>query len=186
MTARLSMTLIGGVSLALGACADATVVQPPYITSSYDPTLLSSAAGYGEIPLEVRGNPFDVPKSELDAVVTSAVDRNTFTPALSFTTSPAEETSSPYKLIVFFNPAPNAQAHKICYDQEQPTAPYEVGVKAMVVFCTSAYRVSSTVASSDGVTSPGDLGFRKLLQQSIAEILPPRRPDINGRDFIRS
>ena len=108
MTVKTPMVVLGGMALALGACADSTIVQPPYITSSYDPSLLSTAARYGEIPLEVRGNPFDIPKSELDAVVTSAVDRDTYTPPLSFTTSPAEDTASPYKLIVLFNPAPNA------------------------------------------------------------------------------
>ena len=87
--------------------------------------------------------------------------------------------------MVLFNPARNAKANKVCVDRNQPTAPTEVGVKAMMVVCSSDRRISSTIASVGEVKGPNDPAFARLLQQSLIVLLPPKREDINGGPEFR-
>ena len=137
MARRRACLLAAGLALTLAACTNSTVIAPEFVSSSYDPMIVSAMAKYGAVPTEVLGNPFDVPKQQLDDAVTGAVTGANFGPPLTFTTSPPADLPSPYSLVVLFNPAPNAKANRICYDRDQPTRSTAAGVKAMIVVCSS-------------------------------------------------
>ena len=175
---------IGALAFMLGACANASIIDNQFVDAAYDPQLVGTMARYGSVmPLEIYGNPFDVSKQELGDVMTSAMSGANFGQPLDFTTAPPEGFNSPYSLVVLFDPARNAKANKICVDRDQPTAPTEVGVKAMMVVCSSDVRISSAVASVGSVKDPNDPAFARMLKQSLLVLLPPRREDINGPEF---
>ena len=174
----------GALALLLSACANGSIINNEFVDAAYNPQLVGSMAKYGGVmPLEIYGNPFDVSKQELDSAMTDAMSGANFGQPLEFTTHPPEDFASPYSLVVLFNPALGAKANKICGDRDQPTAPTEVGVKAMLVVCSSDVRISSLVASVGGVSDPNDPAFARLLKQTLIVLLPPRRENINGPEF---
>ncbi|MEM7226126.1 MAG: hypothetical protein AAF495_24325 [Pseudomonadota bacterium] len=186
MTRRGATLGVGALALALSACANASVIGQDYVDPSYDPRLVGTMAKYGGVmPMEVYGNPFNVPKNELDSAMSSAMKGANFGQPLDFSTTPPEGIASPYSLVVLFSPARNAKANKICANRDQPTAPTEVGVKAMMVVCSSDQRISSAIASVGQANSPNDPAFTRMLQQSLIVLLPPRPEDIRGGPEFR-
>ena len=184
MAPKRAFLAAGVAALLLGACTNGSIIGDDFVDAAYDPQLVGTMARYGGLmPMEIYGNPFDVPKQELDQAMTSAMSGANFGQPLHFTTEPPADLSSPYSLVVLFSPAPNAKANRICGNRDQPTAPNEVGVRAMLVVCSSDVRISSAVASLDPVSGPDDPAFQRMLKQTLIVLLPPRREDINGPEF---
>ena len=98
----------------------------------------------------------------------------------AFTTTPPAGSVSPYRLVVLFNPARNARPERLCSDSNQPTAAAPDRVAVMMAFCSSDYRISSTVGSRGGVSGVEDPGLRDLLASTVSVLLPPQRYDINS------
>ncbi len=118
------MRLIVIVSMAAAAAscaADGTTVLPLYV-GSYDPGMLNYAASKGGMLTEIVGNPFDVPKEEVGRAVTNNMTGSHFGPKVVFTTKASPDNPSPYRVVVLFDPAPNAQAQRLCSDPNQPSA----------------------------------------------------------------
>lgn len=165
------------------ACAPGgiTVVRPAQFDYAYGPNFANSVARYGDVPTIVLGNPFGEPIGEVEKAVTEALKGSYFGPELTF--APAEpETEASYRLLVVFNPAPSARPDKVCHKADQPLQPSEEGVAVMMVFCASAYRVSSTIGYNSDVTGPEGPAFEGLMRGTLASLLPPRRFDINSRE----
>lgn len=173
-------------ALALTACINTggTVLQPAYISGAYQLDMLNYAASRGGMLTEVVGNPFQAPKHEIDQTVTASMAKSHFGPDLPFVTSVPAENTSPYRVVMLFNPAPNARADSICENSAQPTAAQPGEVSVMAAFCSSDDRVTSTVGSVSGVTSPKDPAFQNLVRQVTIALFPPKNPDRrNDRDW---
>ena len=162
-----------------------TVVRPVTHDYAYTPQFVNSLAQYGAVPTEVIGNPFDARKERLDEVVTQTARNAHFGQDLNFTTSPPADSISPYRLVVLFNPARNARPERLCSDSNQPTAAAPDRVAVMMAFCSSDYRISSTVGTRGGISGVEDPGLRDLLASTVTVLLPPQRYDINGPESRR-
>ena len=168
------------------ACAQdgVTVVRPAQFDAAYQPSFQTNVARYGAVPTVIRGNPFTAAKSEVDDAVTAALAGNYFGPDLTFE-SVEPGTVAPYRLLIYFNPAPFVRPDKACFRGDQPLQPGGDGVAVLMVICSSEYRVSSTTGYRGDVVTPDSPEFRDLMRSTLTTILPPQRFDINGRDGPR-
>ena len=182
-----SISAVAALGLLAAGCngQGLTVVRPVTHDYAYTPQFVNDLAQYGAVPTEVVGNPFDARKERLDEVVTQTVRTAHFGQDLDFTTTPPADSLSPYRLVVLFNPARNARPERLCSDSNQPTAAAEDRVAVMMAFCSSDYRISSTVGSRGGVSGVEDPGFRDLLAGTVTVLLPPQRYDINSPEGRR-
>lgn len=165
----------------LAACSG-VVTTPAYIDPSYEPALLSYAVKEGPIYTEVVGNPFD---KQAEQVITTALQEAQFSGRpLEFVSQRPTDYTSPFRVIVLFNPAPPANAAKLCADSEQPRL--EQGrdrVSVMIALCDSDKRVSSVSGTVGNAATAAAPGFGRLIRQAAAEIFSPRsieRRDDNG------
>ena len=171
-----------GLAAGLAACADFTVVGPTYVQPSYDVQLLSGAAS-GGLKTEVHGNPFGVPQGELELAVVRAMKGANFGPALNFVPPDQAGESSPYKVVVLFDPAPGARPDRLCREaqQDRQSAPGET--KVMTAFCSGDERISSTVGQIAQINSPSDPAFRTLMQRVTLPLFPPGRLEKGDNNF---
>ncbi len=178
--------LLGGLLLAggLAACAGGAV-DTPYI-GTYDPSMLHYVAGKGALYTQIVGNPFNASKDKVESVVTGTMFGAHFGPDVRFSTKRNPDNTSPYSVVLLFNPAPSVTAIQLCKDPDPQLATAASGeTRVMLAFCSSSYRETSVTGRISGVTDPDDAAFRALIRQMTMQLFPPKKPDPNGggRDF---
>jgi hypothetical protein len=175
-----------GLVLVLGlAACSGTVVRPAYISGSYHPDMVNYAASRGGMRLEVIGNPFDEPRAKLERAVAEAMTDSHFGQHMPFITEVPADFTSPYRVVILFDPPRNANPKKLCQQAYAPVASQPGRVRLMAVFCDAANEVTSTGGSVGDVGSSGDPGFRKLLAQVSLLLFPPNDDmDRDNGDFM--
>ncbi len=174
----LGLTLAG----ALAACGG-SFINYSYVSDNYRPYELSYAAGKGGMLTEITGNPFAANKAALDRTVTKNLEDSHFGPDLPFFTEPRAENTSPYRVVVLFNPAPNANGVKLCSKAERPQGEWGKAVGVLASFCSSESRISTASGSLAGASGPDDPAFQQLMRQVALNLFPPRSNNQNDRDF---
>ncbi len=184
MAKRASLAASTALASLLTACTGTPVISYTN-TDSYYTGALSYAAARGGMPTEVVGNPFDVPKADLDRRVTETFEANHFGPELPFLTQVPEGYSPSYRVILLFNPAPYANAMHLCASTERPQAkPLSREVGVLAAFCSSGTRITSAFGRLSGVRGLDDPAFERLLAQLSLVLFPPqqeRRGDDRNR-----
>ncbi len=172
--------LLGGLLLMAGlaACAGGAV-DSPYL-GSYDPTMLHYAAGKGDMYTQIVGNPFTAPKDKVESVVTSTMYGSHFGPNLRFNTVRDPDNSSPYRVVVMFNPAPDLTPAALCRDSRQTSREASDTLRVMFAFCSGDYRETSVTGRVTGVSDPNNAAFRGLIRQMTTQLFPLHNPDTNG------
>ncbi len=170
-----SLLLAGG----LAACAGG-IVDSPY-NGTYDPSMLRYVAGKGDLYTQIVGNPFNASKDKVGSVVTGTMFGAHFGPVVRFSTTRDPGNTSPYSVVLLFNPAPSVTAIQLCEDPNPKLAMAGSGqMRVMLAFCASGYRETSVTGRVAGVTDPDDPAFRGLIRQMTGQLFPPRNPDPNG------
>lgn len=172
------------VAAVVAACAAGTV-GPANVGGSYDPQMLGYIAAKGALHTRVLGNPFEAPQDRLDAAVTGAMTGAHFGPPIRFSAKPDPDNSSPYRVVVMFNPGPGVTAGKLCAGPEQPAAGGRGGpLRVLMAFCSAGAHESSVSARLERAGGPEDPALRALIRQMTGRLLPPRNPDPAGpEDF---
>ena len=181
-----SYVLLGGFLLAggLAACSGGAV-DTPY-NGTYDSSMLRYVAGKGALYTQIVGNPFDVSKDKVESVVTGAMFGAHFGPDVRFSTERDPDNTSPYSVVLLFNPAPSVTAIQLCKNPDPQLARAVSGqTRVMLAFCSSGYRESSVTGRVSGVTDPDDDACRGLIRQMTGQLFPPKNSDPNGggKDF---
>ncbi len=181
-----SYVLLGGFLLAggLAACAGGAV-DTPY-NGTYDSSMLRYVAGKGALYTQIVGNPFNAPKDKVESVVTGSMFGAHFGPDVRFSTKRDPDNTSPYSVVLLFNPAPSVTAIQLCKNPDPQLATADSGLtRVMLAFCASGYRESSVTGRISGVTDPDDAAFRALIRQMTMQLFPPKNPDLidGGPDF---
>ena len=163
----------------LTACGGGTL-SPTRIDGSYDPLTLNYIAGKGALYTEIVGNPFEVPKDRLDSVVTGTMFGSHFGQPIRFSAERDPENTSPYRVVVVFNPERTADPTKLCQDAQQPTGASSGQLRVAMAFCSAGYYETSIKGRLDGVTDPDDPAFRSMIRQMTTQLFPLSNPDPNG------
>lgn len=187
MPSRSWLAAVALLTAALGACAGAPTVQPTSVTATYTPRILDYAGSKGGMPTEIVGNPFRVPKEELEAVIVETMARSHFGQKIPFFTEPPEDFASPYRVVVALDPAPGTNSYTLCAGTAQsrlraPTEPTRVAA----ALCARELVITATRGSIAGPTGPRDPGFVRLIGQISMALFPPvdlekRGPNENQR-----
>ncbi len=178
--ARLALAL--GAAALLSACAGQPVISHGHVVEYYEPQMLGYPASKGGMYTEVTGNPFQGEKAVLDRQVTEAFEVAHFGPKLAFFTERPTDYSPAYRTVVLFNPAPNANAERLCSSPDRPQAPRAKGeVGVMAALCSSESRLTSASGYVTGAQGPDDPAVGGLLRHLGLSLFPPA-PGVRGDD----
>ncbi len=165
---------------ALAACAGQPVISHGHVVEYYEPQMLGYPASKGGMYTEVTGNPFQAEKAALDRQVTEAFEVAHFGPKLAFFTEKPTDYSPAYRTVVLFNPAPNANAERLCSSPDRPQAPHATGeVGVMAALCSSESRLTSASGYVTGAKGPDDPAVGGLLRDLGFSLFPPA-PGVRG------
>ncbi len=180
---------VGAAAIILSACSQTALVNQSYLSDNYNPYLLSYAAKRGGMVTEIVGNPFQSDKASVDQTVTETFRDHHFGPDLEFLATPSDEATGEdreaFRVVVLFNPAPNANSAKLCSRNDRPQAPAaSERLRVMAAFCNTDTRVSAASGSIGEVASPDDPAFKNMMKQVALALFPPQAPDNrNDREF---
>jgi len=183
---RRSLVALLVLAATVSACTPDTVILSPRSSyNTYTPSVLNSAAESGGLLVEVVGNPFDVPKGDLDTAVTSAMTGSHFGPPVNFITTPPEGFQSAYRIVILFDPTQNYTENKLCKESGSIQPGTGETVKAHAALCANGSPLTGVSGRVGDVTGPDDPNFRRLISQITTNLLPPFNPDRrDGRSGI--
>lgn len=162
--------------MGMGCSSSSVVVSPTNFYGAYTPSVLNYAATSGGILVEVVGNPFDVPKTDLERAITGAMTGSHFGPRVAFVTTTTEDFRSPYRIVVVFDPTQNYTPSKLCGQTEHIEPGLGEAIKAHTALCAAEKALTGVTGRVGNVSSPNDPGFRRLFSRMTMSLLPPSRP----------
>jgi hypothetical protein len=176
-----STALIGGLTVVLAGCAGIPIVYHRHVTT-YAPGEFAYA---GNLYLDVRGNPYNVPKEQLQEALAEAMSGGIWGTPVEFVTKRPEPTTSPYKVVMVFDAPWYASYDRMCQqpDTIEPLAAAGGYTRLTAALCRSDTTISYVYAGF-GSGGPADPAFRRAIQQIELALLPPRNEHIdqNGGD----
>ena len=183
--------LFAGAALAgvlvLNACASAvrsTSSQDVYFRTGVLSTFAYAAAD-GEMNTVVIGNPFDMPKSALDRVVTDAMQGNHYGPRTTFTTTPSPDARPHYRIVMMFDRPRGMSRQQLCGPRETLTPePRGDRLRLATAFCGRNQLLSWVDSSIPTPASPDDAAFRRMIANATFNLIPSRDDDPGGRSGI--
>ncbi len=176
--------VMAAVAFGPSAVQASKIVQ--YITEGYDPFEMHYAGDNRDFWTVVLGNPFPAPKQALDGALTDAMSSTRWGKRTNFTTTPDDSARTVYRIVILLN-GNTLTGYRICgYYPDRPLGPGTHGGKVHVVatFCRGQQPLSQAVGSIDA-TTPEDSGFRKLIRQLMANLLPTYNPQLPRGDRRR-
>lgn len=182
MIRRTLLTLV--ILAAAGtACSNSGVVlSPTSFYGAYTPTVLNYAATSGGILVEVVGNPFDVPKADLERAITGAMTGSHFGPAVDFVSAPPEGFRSPYRIVMVFDSTQGYTQIKLCGQTGSIAPGAGESVKVHTALCAADKPLTGLWGRVSDVTGPDDPKFRQLISRITINLLPPFNPDRRDGD----
>jgi hypothetical protein len=171
------------MAVAVGACAGAvrsTSSQDVLFRSGVLSTFAYAAAD-GEMNTVVIGNPFDMPKSALDRIVTDAMQGNHYGPPTTFTTMPSPDARPQYRIVMMFDRPPAMPRQQLCGRRETLTPePRGDRLRLATAFCARNQLLSWVDSSIAMPTSPDDAAFRNMIANATFNLIPSRDHDPSG------
>lgn len=174
--------LVFALFIAAACSANTVVLSPTSFYGAYTPTVLNYASTRGGILTEITGNPFDVPQEDLEQAITQSMRGSHFGPTVAFITTPPEEFTSPYRVVMVFDAAQHHTESKLCRFNHgiEPQTGDRVRVHAALCANESPLTaVSGSVAEAGG---PDDPSFQHLIRQITTNLFPPYNPDRRDSD----
>ncbi len=162
------------------------VLTPTSYYAMYTPTVLNYAASRGGMLTQVVGNPFDVPKEELESSITQVMTHSHFGPKMGFITTPPPNYASPYRVVLLFDDVKGYTTQRLC--RESPDSfesKMEGRLRIHAALCANEKPLTGLSGSISGASGPDDPLFHKLIGQITVNLLPPFNPDrSNGNDGV--
>ncbi len=146
----------------------------------WSPNTLGYAAGQGALLTKIRGNPFDAPKDEVDAAITSTMYKSHFGPPVPFVTEAPQGYISPYRVVMVFDPAETISPKELCTGDPKPSERSEDTIKIAAAFCSRDTFETSVWGRVARTATPEDPEFKALIRQMTTQLFPNRDP--NERD----
>ena len=177
--------IAAGIAVLIAGCAAPTTYKWDW--QQWSPNTLGYAAGQGALLTEIRGNPFDAPKGEVDAAITSTMYKSHFGPPVPFVTEAPQDYTSPYRVVMVFDPAETVSPKELCTGDPKPSERSEGTIKIAAAFCsrdTFETSVWGRVAQTEG---PDDPEFQALIRQITTQLFPnqdPNERDNRGDEWI--
>ena len=171
---RLLATMVLGAAV-LSGCSG-TVMQSRIDRPGADQFFRYGAAP-GEMKAVVVGNPFPVPKQEVDQAVVDAMQRNHNGPMTHFSTNPGPEAHKDYRIVMAFNTPTAFQPENLCKAPDTiPSGKDVKDLKLLAGFCVGDTLYSRAKVSATSISSPSDPRFKGMVQTAMRELVPVKDP----------
>lgn len=176
--------LAAGIAAVAAACALPTTYK--WNWEQWSPAKLGYAAGEGALLTEIRGNPFEVPKTEVDAVITGTMYAAHFGPKVPFVTQAPQDYKSPYRVVILFDPEETLNAAKLCKESPQPGPADPSRIRVAAAFCAQDIHETSVWGSVGRTGDPNDPSFKALIRIMTTQLFPNQDPNErdNDREWI--
>lgn len=185
--------LFAGAALAgilvLNACAGAvrsTASQDVAFRSGVLSTF-SYAAAVGEMNTVIVGNPFTVPKNDLDRIVTDAMQGNHYGPRTTFTTAPSENARPQFRIVMMFDRPRGLDRQQVCGPREslipepKDPEPEDGRLRLTTAFCARNQLLSWVESSILRPQSPDEPRFHRMIANATFNLIPARDNDSGNR-----
>ncbi len=179
MRKSIAWPLAAALATAVTACGGA-VLSPTRVSGGYDSSTLNYIAGKGKMYTQIVGNPFEVPKDQLGSAVTRTMFGSHSGPTIRFSTERDPNYTSPYRVVVVFNPGKTVDPYKLCQDVPYPVGKSPGALQVAMAFCSASDYETFINGRLDGVKGPDDPAFRTLIRQMTSSLFPRISPDPNG------
>jgi hypothetical protein len=177
-------SILSSLGLLAGLAACAATTTNSSVNTGYTVDALRYAASKGYLLTEVRGNPFTVPQPAFAEAVTRAMYGHHHGPDVPFVTTAPPQSSSPYRVVLVFDPAAVVDAHELCLGAASPVEPPRPGaVRLVAAFCEPDGALTWVHASGPPASGPDDPAFQALIAQVTNELFPPTSPNLGGNDW---
>ncbi len=175
------------LTLGLGACADAVLVQDsPGPRHAYFDGDFEYATRDGAVVTEVAGNPFAMPKDRFDAAVRRLMYGQTEGLPVSFVERPASGKTDPaYKVVVAFNALPWVSGFELC--EKGSLTPTRTGggeLNMAIAFCIGDSLKSDTSGFTSAVAGPDTPRFARLVRQVTLALIPTQDGEEAGEGDV--
>ncbi len=166
-----------GVLVFVAACGVPTTYK--WNREQWSRAKLGYAAAQGAMLTEIRGNPFDAPKAELDKTVTETMYGAHFGPLVRFVTQDEAPPGlkSPYRVVMLMNPEETTNSKELCTGNPAPGAGTPGQVKIAAAVCAEDLMETSIWGKVAEVTGPDDSGFKALIRQMTMQLFPHQDTD---------
>ncbi|RDD63246.1 hypothetical protein [Ferruginivarius sediminum] len=175
-----TITSVALAAAAVAGCAGQPTIENTY-RSSYDPSLLSYAASKGGMKTEILGAPFPTgERTQLERAVTNRLEQAAPGPRMAFFTEAPADYTSPYRVVLLFDPAPGQPLHDLCNRPDLKSQPGDGPVKVTAAFCSSDRAITRVAGSVGNVQSADDPAFQNLIGQIAHGLFPTNNIDQNN------
>ena len=166
-----------GVLVFVAACGVPTTYK--WNREQWSRAKLGYAAAQGAMLTEIRGNPFDTPKAELDKTVTETMYGAHFGPLVRFVTEneAPQGLKSPYRVVMLMNPNETTNSKELCAGDPAPGPGTPGQVKIAAAVCAKDLMETSIWGKVAEVTGPEDSGFKALIRQMTMQLFPHQDTD---------
>lgn len=174
MLTRTSRSAAMIAALILSGCNTDVVTQKVQAQPGTTETL-AYAAGNGEMATVIIGNPFDLPKQQVDAAVTDAMAGSYAGPEIRFTTTPAPDAPKGYDVVVLLDGAPAMDARLLCKARDRVTPlPSGTDTSVVIAFCAGRQTLNAVSGRVPLVTTPDDPAFRGMIARAMMQLIPTK------------
>lgn len=165
------MARLAALSLALSACAGATIVTSVYYEKDRLRETFLYVASDRDFLIEIHGNPSGEPQAAFDESVIAAMQDSSFGRLTNFTTTPSAKTNENYRLVVVFNGDRSKGATSICGGVDSESLkPASGKVSAQAAFC---YR-DDPLSRLDVSYEQGPAALGDAMSQVFLNLFPRR------------
>ena len=145
------------------------------------PSLFAYAAGDRDMQTVIVGNPFSVPKAEVEKAITDAMQGNHYGPPTRFTTEPSPNARAGYRIVIMFDPPRTLHNRVVCGKTEGlPADPDGERLRLLTAFCTQDTLRSEVMATMVPAASPHAPELRDLVAASMWQLIPAIDPATRG------
>ncbi len=172
--------LAAGIAALVAGCSVPTTYKWDY--QQFSRSKLAYAAKEGAMPTEIRGNPFNAPKAEVDATILETMYKSHFGPPVPFVSQVPEDFRSPYRVVMLFDPKETMTAHELCTGEPEAGDPDAQTIKVAAAFCAQDIHETSIWGTVPRSSGPNDPEFQALIRKMTNQLFPVLEPNVRDND----
>ncbi|MDJ0982375.1 MAG: hypothetical protein QNI94_12170 [Kiloniellales bacterium] len=178
--------LAAGIAALVAGCSVPTTYKWNY--QQFSRSKLAYAAKEGAMLTDIRGNPFDAPKTEVDATIRGTMYKSHFGPPVPFVAQVPEDHRSPYRVVMLFDPKETMSSHELCTGDPEAGDPDRNVIKVAAAFCAQDIHETSVWGTVPRSSGPDDPEFQALIRKMTNQLFPVQEPNVrdNNNDSGRS
>lgn len=172
--------LAAGIAALVAGCSVPTTYKWDY--QQFSRSKLAYAAKEGAMLTDIRGNPFNAPKTAVDATILDTMYQSHFGPPVPFVTQVPEDHRSPYRVVMLFDPKETMSSHELCTGEPEAGEPDGGVIKVAAAFCAQDIHETSVWGTVPRASNPEDPEFQALIRKMTNQLFPVHEPNLRDNN----